>query len=75
VGRFGRGDTVSVLAPDGREVARGISTYSDQEAARILGHRSSDIEALLGFRGPDELIHRDDLVLLRTDETSGDTDA
>ena len=75
VGRFGRGDTVSVLAPDGREVARGISAYSDQEAARILGHRSSDIEALLGFRGPDELIHRDDLVLLRTDETSGDTDA
>ncbi len=75
VGRFGRGDTVSVLAPDGREVARGISAYSDQEAVRILGHRSSDIEALLGFRGPDELIHRDDLVLLRNDETSGDTDA
>jgi glutamate 5-kinase len=63
-GDFGRGDTVSVLAPDGREVARGISAYSVQDAQRIQGRRSSEIEAILGFRGRDELIHRDDLVLL-----------
>lgn len=74
-GRFGRGDTVSVLAPDGREVARGISAYSDTEATRLLGRRSGEIEALLGFRGPDELIHRDDLVLLRSADTAGEGDA
>jgi glutamate 5-kinase len=63
-GRFERGDTVSVLAADGTEVARGIVAYSDADAARILGRRSSQIETLLGFRGRDEMIHRDDLVLL-----------
>ena len=65
-GRFERGDTVSVLAPDGREIARGITAYSDQEAARILGRHSTDIESILGFRSRDEMIHRDDLVLLGT---------
>ena len=63
-GRFERGDTVSVLAPDGNEIARGITAYSDQEAARILGRHSTDIESILGFRSRDEMIHRDDLVLL-----------
>ena len=65
-GRFDRGDTVSVLAPDGSEFARGICAYSDSDAARILGRRSSDIESLLGFRGRDEMIHRDDLAILRS---------
>ncbi|HXZ58967.1 MAG TPA: glutamate 5-kinase [Steroidobacteraceae bacterium] len=64
-GRFERGDTVSVLAADGAEVARGIIAYSDADTARIMGRKSSEIEALLGFRGRDEMIHRDDLVLLR----------
>lgn len=64
-GRFERGDTVSVLSADGAEVARGIVAYSDTDAARIMGRKSSEIEALLGFRGRDEMIHRDDLVLLR----------
>jgi len=63
-GRFERGDTVSVLAPDGAEVARGIVAYSDSDAARISGRKSSEIEALLGFTGRAEMIHRDDLVIL-----------
>jgi glutamate 5-kinase len=63
-GRFDRGDTVSVLAPDGAEVARGIVAYSDGDAARISGRKSSEIEALLGFTGRAEMIHRDDLVIL-----------
>jgi len=67
-GRFERGDTVSVLSGDGTEVARGIVAYSDTDAARIMGRKSSEIEALLGFRGRDEMIHRDDLVLLRERE-------
>ena len=64
-GRFDRGDTVSVLAADGVEVARGIIAYSDSDAARIMGRKTSEIAAILGFRGRDEMIHRDDLVLLR----------
>ena len=65
VGRFERGDTVSILGPDGIEVARGICAYSDGDAARIIGRKSADIEKVLGFRGRDEIVHRDDLVLLR----------
>jgi glutamate 5-kinase len=63
-GRFERGDTVSVLGVDGAEVARGIVAYTDVDAARIMGRKSSDIESILGFRGRDEIIHRDDLVIM-----------
>jgi glutamate 5-kinase len=65
IGRFDRGDTVSIVGPDGVEVARGICAYSDTDTARILGRKSVEIERLLGFRGRDEIVHRDDLVLLR----------
>ena len=65
VGRFERGDTVSIIGPDGAEVARGICAYSDGDAARIIGRKSAEIEKVLGFRGRDEIVHRDDLVLLR----------
>ncbi len=63
-GRFDRGDTVSVVGPDGTEFARGICAYSDRDAARIAGRRSTEIQSLLGFRGRDEMIHRDDLAIL-----------
>jgi glutamate 5-kinase len=66
-GQFVRGDTVSVLDRDGNEIARGMIAYGDRDAARIVGKRSADIEALLGFRGRDEIIHRDDLVMMRAD--------
>jgi glutamate 5-kinase len=66
VGRFDRGDTVSIVGPDGSEIGRGICAYSDVDAARIIGRKSADIETVLGFRGRDEIVHRDDLVLLRT---------
>jgi len=69
-GRFERGDTVSVLAADGVEVARGIIAYSDSDAARIMGRKTSEIAEILGFRGRDEMIHRDDLVLLRHEPAS-----
>jgi glutamate 5-kinase len=62
-GHFDRGDPVVVLGPDGAEIARGLSAYSRRDAERIQGRRSSELEALLGFRGRDEIIHRDDLVL------------
>jgi glutamate 5-kinase len=65
VGRFDRGDTVSIVGPDSHEVARGICAYSDGDTARIMGRKTAEIENLLGFRGRDEIVHRDDLVLMR----------
>ena len=62
-GTFERGDLVSVCAGDGREVARGLSAYGNEDATLISGHKSGEIETILGYRGRDELIHRDDLVL------------
>ena len=62
-GRFERGDAVVVAAQDGREIARGITAYSADDARRIMGNKTSEIEGILGYRGRDELVHRDDLVL------------
>jgi glutamate 5-kinase len=63
-GSFERGDPVVVQTADGTEIARGLTGYSSADAALIAGRRSDDIEALLGWRGRDEIIHRDDLVLV-----------
>jgi glutamate 5-kinase len=62
-GQFGRGDTVSVVF-GGAEIARGLVAYQSSEAQLIAGRRSSDIEALLGYVGREEIIHRDDLVVI-----------
>jgi glutamate 5-kinase len=62
-GTFERGDAVVVRSTDGRELARGLSAYSSDDARAIAGHQSGEIEAILGYRGRDELIHRDDLVV------------
>jgi len=64
-GAFERGEVVGCFAPDGREVARGLVNYSAQETARIVRRPSSEIEAILGYVDEAELIHRDNLVLLR----------
>ncbi|WP_408874303.1 glutamate 5-kinase [Falsiroseomonas sp.] len=63
-GEFRRGDPVSVRNGAGQEVARGLVAYDSGDAARIAGHRSERLEAILGWRGRDEIIHRDDLVVL-----------
>ena len=68
-GSFMRGDTVSIIAATGREIARGLVAYDAGDAARIIGLKSSEIEKVLGFRGRDELIHRDDMVLMGGDRT------
>jgi glutamate 5-kinase len=65
VGEFERGDPVLVCRRDGREVGRGLSAYSSADARAIAGHKSREIETILGYRGRDEVIHRDDLVMAR----------
>ena len=62
-GRFERGDAVLVKTKDGREIARGLTAYNATDAERIAGKRTVEIEAILGYRGRDEMIHRDDLIL------------
>jgi len=63
-GFFDRGDSVSCLGPRGKEFARGLVNYSAQELERIKGLKSDQIEKLLGYKYLDEVIHRDDLVVL-----------
>lgn len=62
-GRFEKGDAVVVKDGAGHELARGLAEYDADDARRIIGLRSDALEGALGWRGPDELIHRDDLVL------------
>jgi glutamate 5-kinase len=63
-GRFERGDAVSVRDQQGKEVARGLVAYDVSDAERIAGKKSAEIEAILGYRGREEMIHRDDLAML-----------
>lgn len=62
-GSFARGDCVIVRGPDGGEVARGLVAYDAVDAVQIMGRASRDIEAILGYSGRKEIIHRDDLAL------------
>ncbi|MCU0839395.1 MAG: glutamate 5-kinase [Rhodospirillales bacterium] len=64
-GEFGKGAALEVRTADGRLLGKGLSLYGAADARRILGHKSGEIEACLGYRGPDEIIHRDDLALER----------
>ncbi|WP_440997281.1 glutamate 5-kinase [Arhodomonas sp. SL1] len=63
-GRFIRGEMVTCVDPQGREVARGLVNYGSQDARRLVGVPSSRIEAVLGYVDEPELIHRDNLVLV-----------
>jgi glutamate 5-kinase len=62
-GAFARGDAVVVRGPEGVEIGRGLIAYDRDDAERLVGQNSERIEAILGFRGRSEMIHRDDLVL------------
>ena len=64
-GNFDRGDAVIIRSADGRELGRGLIAYANSEAQRIIGKRSTEIAAILGFEGRDTLIHRDDMALNR----------
>jgi len=63
-GEFSRGDMVSCRDAQGREIARGLANYSAADTRRIMGSASSQIESILGYQLDEELIHRDNLVLV-----------
>jgi glutamate 5-kinase len=64
-GDFARGDAVIIRGPDGAEIARGLCAYDAEDAHKIRGRSSSDIDTILGFSGRAEMVHRDDLVVGR----------
>jgi glutamate 5-kinase len=63
IGKFDRGDAITVCSASGAEIARGLVAYSAKDALKIIGHKTSEIESILGYRGRDEMVHRDDMVL------------
>jgi len=63
-GEFQRGEVVACVDGEGREIARGLANYSAEETRRVMRRPSGEIEAILGYVGEPELIHRDNLVLL-----------
>ena len=62
-GAFARGDAVAIREPRARVLGRGLVAYDADEAARIIGRPSREIEAILGYPGRAEMIHRDDMAL------------
>ncbi len=62
-GSFARGDAVAIYDADGHEIGRGLIEYDHDDAARIAGRNSKEIEAILGYSGRAEMIHRDDMAL------------
>jgi glutamate 5-kinase len=62
-GNFARGDTVAILSPEGREVARGLVAYDAADAVRVAGLKTAEIETVLGYEARSAMIHRDDLVI------------
>jgi glutamate 5-kinase len=65
-GTFDRGDAVIIRSAEGRELGRGLVAYAAADARRIMGKRSREIATILGYKGRDTLIHRDDMALTRT---------
>jgi len=64
-GDFARGDAVVIRGPDSAEIGRGLCAFDIEDAQKIRGRPSADIEAILGYSGRTEMVHRDDLVVGR----------
>ncbi|MER9586135.1 glutamate 5-kinase [Mesorhizobium sp. M0276] len=70
-GNFSRGDTVAILSPEGREIARGLVAYDAADAVRIAGLKTAEIETVLGYEARSAMIHRDDLVVSHSSDQIG----
>jgi len=64
LGDFSPGDTVSILSPDGKEIARGLTNYDSKQLQAIMGKQSSEIDSILGHKSYDEAIHRNNMTLM-----------
>ncbi|MFC1548410.1 PUA domain-containing protein, partial [Candidatus Omnitrophota bacterium] len=66
-GKFTDGDVVDIAGSDKKVIARGLSNYSSEEMQKIKGKRSEKIESELGYKDYDEVVHRDNLVIMGED--------
>lgn len=64
-GNFGVGESVTCVDENGTEVAKGLTSYSSQDIRKIMGSKTSDVEGILGYKYSDEVIHRDDLAVIK----------
>ena len=71
-GNFERGDTISVLNPDGVEIARGLAGFDSEDALLVIGKRSDAVIELLGSGNRGAMVHRDNLVLVGAKEDSNE---
>ena len=62
-GEFQRGDAIRIVGPEGEEIGRGLVAFDAADAERIRGRNSAEIEAILGYAGRPEMVHRDDMAL------------
>ncbi|MCK5424109.1 MAG: glutamate 5-kinase [Emcibacter sp.] len=62
-GKFDRGDTIRIICVNGTTIGQGLIAYNAEDTIKLMGHRSHEIEQILGFSGRDEIIHRNDLVI------------
>jgi glutamate 5-kinase len=62
-GTFERGDTIRIISLNGTIIGQGLIAYNAEDAVKLIGHRSHEIEQILGYSGRDEIIHRNDLVI------------
>ena len=69
-GDFSRGDIVEIFSETDTAVGRGISAYDRSEAVQLMGHQADKIESLIGYRGPENIIHRDDMIVFSKAENS-----
>ena len=74
-GVFDRGDAVGIREEGGAVIGQGLSAYSHADASRIIGRKSSEISAILGFEGRSEIVHRDDMALQRGVSHGAETEA
>jgi len=64
IGKFNKGDHIKIIDKNYKECARGLSSFSSFEIAKIMGHHSNEIEKLLGYISKSEVVHKDDMVEL-----------
>ena len=68
-GSFEQGNTVSIVNQDGWEIARGLANYNADDMLKIMGAHTHEIAGILGHKPYDEVVHRDNMVLLSRHET------
>ena len=61
-GKFNKGDHIKIVDRNGKEFARGLSSFSFNEIMKIMGRQSNEIESLLGYISKSEVVHKDDMV-------------